>query len=46
MGSIRIQRVYDHATPSGAVFLVDRVWPRGIRKSDLRLDGWTRDAAR
>ncbi|MET7999656.1 DUF488 domain-containing protein [Nonomuraea glycinis] len=45
MGPISIQRVYDHTTPSGAVFLVDRMWPRGVRKSDLRLDGWARDAA-
>lgn len=25
--------------------MIDRVWPRGIRKEDLRLDGWLRDAA-
>ncbi|WP_420162054.1 DUF488 domain-containing protein [Nocardiopsis sp. CNT-189] len=29
----------------GAVFLVDRLWPRGVRKDALRLDGWLRDAA-
>ncbi|MFG1701661.1 DUF488 domain-containing protein [Nonomuraea sp. M3C6] len=45
MGPIVIQRVYDHAPARGAVFLVDRVWPRGVRKDDLRLDGWLPDVA-
>jgi uncharacterized protein YeaO (DUF488 family) len=45
MESIHLQRVYDHATPEGAVFLVDRVWPRGVGKEDLELDGWLKDAA-
>jgi uncharacterized protein YeaO (DUF488 family) len=45
MGTIEIQRVYDHEPARGAVFLVDRMWPRGVRKEDLRLDGWARDAA-
>lgn len=35
-----MQRVYDHQPALGAVFLVDRVWPRGVRKDSLRLDGW------
>lgn len=45
MGPITIQRVYEDRPAEGAVFLVDRVWPRGVRKDDLRLDGWLRDAA-
>lgn len=45
VGPIDIQRVYDHPPARGAVFLVDRVWPRGVRKADLRLDGWPRDVA-
>ncbi|MFG1945883.1 DUF488 domain-containing protein [Nonomuraea sp. NPDC048826] len=45
MGPITIQRVYDDRPAEGAVFLVDRMWPRGVRKEDLRLDGWVRDAA-
>jgi uncharacterized protein YeaO (DUF488 family) len=28
-----------------ARFLVDRVWPRGIRKEQLELDGWPREVA-
>ena len=43
---IRIQRVYDPPEKANTVrFLVDRVWPRGIKKVDLSIDGWTRDAA-
>ncbi|WP_442937797.1 DUF488 domain-containing protein [Nonomuraea sp. SBT364] len=45
MGPIEIQRVYDHEPAAGAVFLVDRMWPRGMRKDDLRLDAWARDVA-
>ncbi|HEX2314000.1 MAG TPA: DUF488 family protein [Thermomonospora sp.] len=42
---IEVRRVYDPPPGRGAVFLVDRMWPRGRRKEDLRLDGWARDAA-
>lgn len=27
------------------VFLVDGVWPRGVRRAELGLDGWVRGAA-
>lgn len=40
------KRVYD--TPSdddGLRVLVDRIWPRGIKKADARLDLWARDLA-
>jgi uncharacterized protein YeaO (DUF488 family) len=42
---IQLKRVYN--TPSrgdGVRFLVERLWPRGIRKQDLPLDGWLKDA--
>lgn len=43
---IRIKRVYEAVSPSdGARFLVERLWPRGIKKHALRLDGWLRDVA-
>jgi uncharacterized protein YeaO (DUF488 family) len=42
---IEVARVYDDDLPEGRRFLVDRVWPRGVRKEDLRLDGWLRDVA-
>ena len=46
---IRLMRVYDAkddgAPTEGKVFLVDRLWPRGVRKEELYLDGWLKDAA-
>lgn len=43
---ISISRAYDPPLHErGARFLVDRVWPRGVTKDALRLDGWLRDAA-
>ncbi|MGN6331272.1 MAG: DUF488 domain-containing protein [Motilibacteraceae bacterium] len=29
----------------GRTYLVDRLWPRGVRKEDLALDGWPREVA-
>lgn len=43
---IRVVRVRDLAPPdSGARYLVDRLWPRGVRKRDLDLAGWAREVA-
>ncbi|HKZ83708.1 MAG TPA: DUF488 domain-containing protein [Anaerolineae bacterium] len=43
---IRVKRVYDPPEPGdGARFLVDRLWPRGVKRESLRLDGWLKDAA-
>jgi uncharacterized protein YeaO (DUF488 family) len=43
---IELKRAYDAAeTNDGARFLVERLWPRGVRKADLPLDGWLKDAA-
>ena len=42
----RIKRVYDDPAPDdGLRFLVDRLWPRGIRKNSLRAAGWLKDVA-
>jgi uncharacterized protein YeaO (DUF488 family) len=30
---------------AGARFLVERLWPRGIRKGVLKLDGWLKEVA-
>jgi uncharacterized protein YeaO (DUF488 family) len=44
--NVEYRRVYDEPTPSdGTRVLVDRVWPRGLRKEDARLDEWLRDVA-
>ena len=43
---IRIRRVYDSPQPGeGARFLVDRLWPRGMKKETLGLEAWTKAAA-
>jgi uncharacterized protein YeaO (DUF488 family) len=43
---IQARRVYDDPSPEdGARILVDRVWPRGLRKDAARLDEWAKDAA-
>ncbi|KUP96006.1 DUF488 domain-containing protein [Thermobifida cellulosilytica] len=50
-GDIDVRRVYDGGVRDGSatrgrrVFLVDRVWPRGVRKEELRVDGWVRQVA-
>lgn len=41
---IRIQRVYSQSV-KGYSILVDRIWPRGIRKSELNADEWMKDIA-
>jgi uncharacterized protein YeaO (DUF488 family) len=43
---VRAKRAYE--TPNkddGARFLVDRLWPRGIRKESLNVKGWLKDVA-
>jgi uncharacterized protein YeaO (DUF488 family) len=43
---IQIKRAYDPPAKSdGYRVLVDRVWPRGVRKDDLKLDEWAKDLA-
>ena len=43
---IRIKRVYDqHELGDGFRFLDDRLWPRGVKKETLQMDGWLKDAA-
>ncbi len=43
---IRIKRAYDPPEPGdGQRFLVDRLWPRGVKKEDLHLDGWLKEVA-
>jgi len=43
---VRTGRVYDPPTPGdGARVLVDRIWPRGLRKDAAHLDEWAKDVA-
>ncbi len=44
MGKILVKRVYEPVAKSdGFRVLVDRLWPRGISKSDAQLDLWLPD---
>ncbi len=46
MPEIRVRRVYDAPSPAdGARVLVDRIWPRGLRKDAAQLTEWAKDAA-
>ena len=41
VGELKIKRVYDDREGTdGYRLLVDRLWPRGIRKESLHLDEW------
>jgi uncharacterized protein YeaO (DUF488 family) len=43
---INLKRAYDPATRSdGYRVLVERLWPRGIRKEALPLDAWDKELA-
>lgn len=44
---IGVERVYDEVRgepPPGELFLVDRIWPRGVRKSALEGVRWVKEA--
>ncbi len=43
---VRVRRVYDPPEPQdGTRVLVDRLWPRGLRKDAAHLDEWAKDVA-
>ena len=44
--TVALKRVYAEPSPQdGARVLVDRLWPRGLKKSDAALDAWLKDLA-
>jgi uncharacterized protein YeaO (DUF488 family) len=44
--AIHLKRAYDPATESdGLRILVERLWPRGVKKADLKADLWLKDVA-
>lgn len=46
MKRIRIKRIYEEAADNdGYRLLVDRIWPRGVRKEEADLDEWNKDIA-
>ncbi|HMM40677.1 MAG TPA: DUF488 domain-containing protein [Thermomicrobiales bacterium] len=43
---IQLKRAYEPASDDdGARYLVDRLWPRGVKKEDLRVEGWLKEVA-
>lgn len=43
---LRLKRVYEPASPEdGMRILVDRLWPRGLRKENAAVDRWLKEIA-
>ncbi len=43
---IRIKRAYEPPSPEdGRRILIDRLWPRGVRKEEARIDEWRKELA-
>jgi uncharacterized protein YeaO (DUF488 family) len=43
---IQLKRAYDGVSKDdGARFLVERLWPRGIKKDNLPVEAWLKDVA-
>ena len=44
--TIHIKRIYTAAAKSdGARILVDRLWPRGVKKENAQIEEWAKDIA-
>ena len=42
---IKLKRVYEEEAPDDGVrYLIERLWPRGIKKESLHIDAWLKDA--
>lgn len=43
---LKIKRVYENIEESDGIrFLVERLWPRGIKKGELLMEAWLKDVA-
>ena len=43
---IKLKRVYEKEAPDDGVrYLVERLWPRGVKKESLHIDGWLKEVA-
>jgi len=43
---VRVKRIYDSRSDSDGVrILVDRLWPRGLKKEDAEIDLWLKEIA-
>jgi uncharacterized protein YeaO (DUF488 family) len=44
--TFQIKRVYEPSSPGDGIrVLVDRLWPRGLKKTDAHLTSWMKDVA-
>src|ERR1700740_3374200 len=44
--NVKLKRAYEPpAAEDGTRILVDRLWPRGIKKADAAIDTWLKDIA-
>lgn len=43
---IKVKRVYETSGPDdGSRFLVERLWPRGMKKESIHMQAWLKDVA-
>src|SRR5919206_854 len=44
---IKIERIYNNPRGNNSTFriLIDRLWPRGLRKDEVKIDLWQKDIA-
>lgn len=44
--TIKVKRIYEsYAADDGYRILVDRLWPRGMKKEDARINKWLKEVA-
>lgn len=44
--NVKLKRAYDNSAASdGTRILIDRLWPRGVKKVDAAIDQWAKDLA-
>jgi uncharacterized protein YeaO (DUF488 family) len=44
--AIKVKRIYEpYASSDGYRVLVDRLWPRGVKKSEAHVDVWMKEVA-
>jgi len=43
---LKVKRVYEKDEPAdGTRYLVERLWPRGMKKENLKMEAWLKDVA-
>jgi uncharacterized protein YeaO (DUF488 family) len=41
---VKIKRIYESASPDdGKRIYIDRLWPRGMKKKEVKIDEWLKD---